>query len=101
MIGGGFSAVNLDEVAQAFQSPGSLKAGKAAHSIYFEVLGDHGFVGLALYLLILAAAWFNTFTVLRLTRGRPDLDWANRLARTLQVSMIGFLIGGAALSMAY
>lgn len=101
LIGGGFSAVNLDEVAVAFQSPGSLKAGKAAHSIYFEVLGDHGFVGLALYLLILAAAWLNTFTVLRLTRGRPDLDWANRLARTLQVSMIGFLIGGAALSMAY
>lgn len=100
-FGGGFSSVNLDKVAQAFQSPGSLKAGKAAHSIYFEVLGDHGFVGLALYLAMLLAVGVNTVMVLNATRGRPDLDWASQLARALQVSYVAFLIGGAALSMAY
>lgn len=101
LIGGGFSAVDLDWVVHRYHSPGSLSEGKAAHSIYFEVLGDHGFAGLALYLLILAAAWFNTSFVLRKTRDDPAMDWANRLARMLQVSMVGYLVGGAALSMAY
>lgn len=99
--GGGFSSVNLDWVSQAFHTPGSSVEGRAAHSIYFEVLGDHGFVGLALYLLLIAAAWFNTSAILKATRDRPDLEWANRLGRMMQVSMIGFLVGGAALSMAY
>lgn len=99
--GGGFSSVNLDWVAQAYESPGSLRAGKAAHSIYFEVLGDHGFVGLLLYLLLVAAAWYNTSATLSVTRDRPELDWATKLARMMQVSIIGFLVGGSALSMAY
>lgn len=100
--GGGFSAVELDRVVSAFHTPGSLEGkGKAAHSIYFQVLGDHGFVGLALYLMILASAVLNTVMVLKATRGRPELDWANQLARMLQVSIAAFLVGGAALSMAY
>jgi putative inorganic carbon (HCO3(-)) transporter len=101
LVGGGFRAVELDQVTQAFRSEGSLEAGRAAHSIYFEVLGDTGFVGLALYLLILLSAWLNTSLVLGATRDRPDLRWANVLGRMLQVSMVGLLVGGAALSMAY
>lgn len=100
-LGGGFAAVEHTDVVQQYESPGSLRAGKAAHSIYFEVLGDHGFVGLALYVFVLAAAWVNTFATLNAARGRPDLAWAARLARMLQVSFVGFMVGGAALSMAY
>jgi putative inorganic carbon (HCO3(-)) transporter len=100
-IGGGFSAVTLDKVVHDFPAEGGLAVGRAAHSIYFQVLGDHGFVGLALYLTIVGAAWVNTSRVLAATRGRDDLAWANLLARMLQVSMMAFLIGGAALSMAY
>lgn len=101
LLGGGFSAVDLDEVAERFYSPGALTDGRAAHSIYFQVIGDHGYIGLALYVLMLGAAVLNTVMVLGLTRDRPELDWANHLARALQVSMAAFLVGGAALSMAY
>lgn len=100
-IGGGFSAVKLDKVVEEFHSPSSLTRGRAAHSIYFEVLGDHGFIGLGLYLIILAAAFGNTILVLNTARNRPDLDWAKHLARMLQVSMAAFVVSGAALSMAY
>lgn len=101
LIGGGFSATNLDWVARAYHTAGSLEIGRAAHSIYFEVLGDHGIIGLALYLGILSVAAFNTFSVLHLARGRADLDWARQLARMLQVSIFAVLVGGAALSVAY
>ena len=101
LVGGGFSSIEQDWVVQEFHSPGSLDIGRASHSMYFEVLSDQGFVGLALYLLLVVTAWYNTSIVLRLTRDRPELDWANRLTRMLQVSIIGYLVGGAALSMAY
>lgn len=100
VLGGGFYAGNVPWVAMKY-SHGKFPNGKAAHSIYFEVLGDHGYVGLALYLAIIAGAWLNTWVVLGLARKRTDLAWAGELARMLQVSSVAFLIGGAALSMAY
>ncbi|MTJ83685.1 MAG: putative O-glycosylation ligase, exosortase A system-associated [Telmatospirillum sp.] len=73
----------------------------AAHSIYFQVLGEHGFPGLFLYLLIAVQALYNTRIVLRRCRGRPELAWARDLATMTEVALIGFYVGGAALSMAY
>lgn len=101
-LGGGFSAVKLDWIVRQFPTEGGLTTtGRAAHSIYFEVLGDHGFIGLGLYLSLIAAAVFNIFRVIALTKRRPDLVWANQLARMLLVSIVAFLVGGTALSMAY
>ena len=74
---------------------------RASHSIYFMVVGEHGFVGLFLYLCLLAAAWYNFVRVQRLTRDKPEFSWARDLASALQVSTIGFVVGGAALPMAY
>ncbi len=101
IFGGGFKAVELDWVATMFHSPGSLTAGRAAHSIFFEVLGEHGYIGLGIYILILVGALYNAFAVEFATRRNPNLAWENQLARMFQVSLIGFLVGGAALSMAY
>jgi len=101
LFGGGFVAVEQNWIAEAYSSPGSLRTGRAAHSVYFQVLGDTGFVGLALYLSAVMAAILNTFMVLGAARVRPDLQWASHLARMLQVSIVAFLAGGAALSMAY
>lgn len=101
LLGGGFVAVEQDWVARVYSSPGSLPNGRAAHSVYFQVLGEIGFVGLAIYLSAVAAAILNTFLVLGAARGRPHLDWASQLALMLQVSIVAFLAGGAALSMAY
>lgn len=101
LTGGGFAAVELASVAQRYRSPGSLEGGRAAHSIYFEVLGDTGVVGLALYLLLLGAAWLNTWIVIGTAFQRHDLRWAAQLARMLQLSLVAIMVGGAALSMAY
>jgi putative inorganic carbon (hco3(-)) transporter len=101
LVGGGFAAVERDDIVKRFKSPGSRDSGKAAHSIYFEVLGDTGFVGLALYLAVVGFAALNTVMVLWLARSRPDLDWARKLARALQTALVAMLVGGSALSMAY
>jgi probable O-glycosylation ligase (exosortase A-associated) len=72
-----------------------------AHSIYFQVLGAHGYIGLFIYLLF----WFLTYrTAGRLTkvaRGRPDLEWVEQLGAMIKVSIVGFAVGGAFLSLAF
>jgi putative inorganic carbon (hco3(-)) transporter len=73
----------------------------AAHSIFFEVLGDNGFVGLALYLTLLFLAFRRTVQIKRMARGHQELDWATDLANMIQLSLLAFCLGGSLLSLAY
>ncbi len=72
-----------------------------AHSIYFQVLGEHGYIGLLLYL----AFWISTYMlagrIARQTAKHAELGWANTLASMSKVSLVGFAVGGAFLSLAY
>ena len=73
-----------------------------AHSIYFQMLGEHGFVGLLLFLALWAAVWFSAKRISREAEQVPSLaNWLPLLMRMTQVSLIGFLAGGAFLSLAY
>jgi len=72
-----------------------------AHSIYFQVLGDHGFVGLGLFLLILFWTWILLGKTIRLTKANENFIWANNLARMTQLSFIAYCTAGAFLSLPY
>jgi putative inorganic carbon (HCO3(-)) transporter len=74
---------------------------RAAHSIYFELLGALGFTGLFIYMALAFVTWRNTRRIIALARSQPELLWLGDLARMIQVSFVGFFIGGAALSMAF
>lgn len=97
-FGAGFEGPQQPEVWTKYRPEAQPRA---SHSIYFMVLGEHGFIGLGLYLALLYAAWRNLIRVRKLTRNRPELLWARDLSQALQVATIGFLVGGAALPMAY
>jgi probable O-glycosylation ligase (exosortase A-associated) len=71
------------------------------HSIWFQVMAEQGFVGLALFMLYWVAAWRCASSVIRLCRRRPDLGWARDLAAMIQVSLVGFWVGGSFLGLAY
>lgn len=73
----------------------------AAHSIYFQVLGEHGFIGLGIYLLLLIAAFFKLSQIIRAARKQLDKRWIAELGVGLQASLIVFCVSGAALSLAY
>lgn len=75
--------------------------GRAAHSIYFGVLGEHGWVGLVLFVTILLAAWRRATWVRRQVRGSEELQWLGDLMLMVQVSMVAYMTGGAFLSLAY
>jgi probable O-glycosylation ligase (exosortase A-associated) len=73
----------------------------SAHSIYFQVLGEHGFVGLALFLAFWALVWRRCAVIRRMAREDQELRWAYWLAQLVQVSIIGYLVGGTFLNLAY
>ncbi len=75
--------------------------GRDAHSIYFEVLAEHGFLGLGLFLLLGAFTWFKASKTKRLAKRYESLRWAGDLAGMLQVSLAGYAVAGAFLGLAY
>jgi probable O-glycosylation ligase (exosortase A-associated) len=80
------------------EHPGLFKV-QAAHSIYFQMLGDHGFPGLALFLAMIAASYL-TLTRVRLTvKGQGQHAWLGHYARALQIGLVGYLVSGAFVSM--
>jgi putative inorganic carbon (HCO3(-)) transporter len=72
-----------------------------AHSIWFQVLGDHGFIGLTMFVVLMFFAWRTGTRVRKYCETVPDLQWAVTLARMCQVCIIGYAVSGSFLSLAY
>jgi len=70
------------------------------HSIYFQVLAEHGYVGLSLYLMLMAVCLTTTWRLTRAARARSD-HTVFQYAQMFQLSLIGFLVSGAFLGRAY
>ena len=72
---------------------------RAAHSIYFEILGGMGFVGLALYLGLLGYGFLTARRAERAFAGVVGGRWRARFGRQAQASLVVFGVGGASVSM--
>ena len=70
---------------------------KAAHSIYFQVLGDQGFMGLFIFLAILFQGYRSFSWVIK----NSNDEWLINISRMLKVSLVAYFAGGAALSLPY
>lgn len=113
VFGGGFHAVQVQYVWDMFKTQPSLLgflnlpapefSAKAAHSVYFEVMGDMGFVGLILFLTILLQSIHSRFAIKRMVKqlGGTRHLWARDLADMLMLSVIAYMAGGAAVSLGY
>jgi probable O-glycosylation ligase (exosortase A-associated) len=71
-----------------------------AHSVYFEVLGEHGAIGLGLFLSIAVSTWRLASKTRDMVKGNPEQKWIADLCAMIQVSFIGYFAGGAFLGLA-
>jgi probable O-glycosylation ligase (exosortase A-associated) len=92
IVGGGFRTFTSDLFRIYFHD---------AHSIYFEVLAEQGFVGLAIFVALLISVWRGAGWTRRLAEEDPKLEDLTRLAPLLQASIGGFAVSGAFLGLAY
>lgn len=97
-IGAGFAMYEADVFARYAPEPDKVHA---AHSIYFQILGEHGFFGLFLFLSAFTLAWFAGSDIIRIAKRDPSFGWAGNLASMAQVSLLGYAVGGAFLSLSY
>ena len=109
-LGGGFSSMEDPKVWAAYLPKFSTldfiptadpDKPRAAHSIFFQALGDTGFIGLFLYLAILATTILTLGKIRKITVGNAPLGWAFDLAGYLRLTMIAFVVSGAALSVVF
>jgi putative inorganic carbon (hco3(-)) transporter len=98
LFGGGFMVWTASLFQRYAPNPDAVHA---AHSIYFQVLGEHGFIGLACFLAIGVSTWFTARRLAAAGRSEPRHRWAAELGAMVQVSMIGYATAGAFLSLAY
>ena len=98
LLGVGFESWSPSTFALYAPNPNDVHA---AHSIYFMVLADHGWIGLLMFLLIFYLSWKRLKTLIKNSDQNSELNELNFLAKMLQVSFIAYLVGGAFLSLTY
>lgn len=74
---------------------------RAAHSIYFQMLGEQGFTGLILFVLLLVFTFLTLSRVKRSSNLLEGAGWIGEYATALQIGLIGYAVSGAFLSLAY
>lgn len=114
-LGGGFEAylqnslryeakkVEGDGPVQSVEQQVITDKGRAYHSSYFEMLGEQGFPGLFMWLLL------NFGTVLRMEivrrrfrkRSEPDMQWVAPYALAMQQGHLVYLVGSLFVGIAF
>jgi putative inorganic carbon (hco3(-)) transporter len=98
ITGGGFETFQSPTFRQYAPDPWNVHD---VHSIYFEQIGEQGFIGFGLFALLGLMAWIRARQIINRCKKDPDKKWASDLAAMIQVSLIGYAAGGAFLGMSY
>lgn len=112
LLGGGLHAVQVQSVWERFRGNRGIlpfvdtgrpsEIFRAAHSIYFETMGDLGFVGFGLFMALILRALYVGLTIGGKARMLgPDWEWAVDLGRALASVIVVFMVGGLTVSIAY
>lgn len=94
-LGGGFEVYMTNRIVLPATNPDGeaiVENGRAFHNIFFAVLGEHGYPGLALYLSIMGVSLLGLQATRRTLRGLPEHAWCYEMAGALQISMATLLI---------
>lgn len=98
LVGGGFQTFEPAAFERWAPHPEDFHD---AHSIWFQMLGEHGFVGLGLFVLLWVVTWRSANAIIRMCRGKHETEWASDLAKMIQVSLVGYWVGGSFLGLGY
>jgi probable O-glycosylation ligase (exosortase A-associated) len=97
IAGGGFMTFT-PELFTLYGPPG--QRAMAPHSVYFQLLAEHGFVGLGIYLWMLGSFFLTARKLVKEARNRGD-DTVRQYSKMLQFAVVGFATSGLFLGRAY
>ena len=102
-FGGGFVSYLVDhvEVPASGLEPAHTEFARAFHSIYFEVLGEHGYPGIAIFLMLAGSTFLMLRRIAKKARAYDELDWLVGLSDALQSGLAVFMTCGAFVGIAF
>jgi putative inorganic carbon (hco3(-)) transporter len=115
-MGGGFNAYIQNKIRYTMpviddngldtgdtQSGEVVDQGRAYHSSFFEMLGEQGWPGLIMWLIIHVGGVWRMQVIMRIykKRNRDDERWVAPLARALQNAQIIYLVGSLFVGIAF
>ena len=106
-LGGGFEAYRGNRLVMDIKGKDGADTtvtdqARAYHSAYFEMLGEQGYPGLALWLFINLGGLWRMEVLRRRYRGADDpRAWAGALAGALQEAQLIYLLGAAFVGIAF
>jgi putative inorganic carbon (HCO3(-)) transporter len=100
LTGAGFRALWHEGIWLKYYH-GDRLAVRDAHSLYFELLEEHGFLGLGLYLLVLVSTLVSLRRIRKRWRGHPEHGALANYAEMTQLGLYPFMVAGAFLTVAY
>lgn len=98
LTGGGFEAFNWKAFDRYAPDPGNIHD---VHSIYFEILGEHGFVAFGLFTALILFTLSTAKKLKSLSAQNENLRWVTVYSDMFIVSLLAFMIGGLFLGRAY
>jgi len=102
-MGGSFDAVPNVDVYKRYQ-PRPLPEdapSSGPHSIYFQLLGDQGFVGVALFLILMGSCLWTLARIRRGVRKIPEAHWLIPYSQMIETAILAFMVSGAFLGVVY
>lgn len=96
--GGGYDVFYVRRARELYMTPG--EKARAPHSIYFEVLAEHGYVGLVLFLTMLFTGWYSGGTNAKVFRPYNETRWLGDLSGACQLAFVGYAAGGLTVNIA-
>lgn len=75
--------------------------GTDSHSNWFGTLGELGWIGLFMFILLHIFTWSSAKQIIRLSKPHPQLAWASDLSAMVQVSLVGYMSAGSFLGLQY
>jgi len=77
------------------------RGGTAPHSVYFEVLGEHGYPGIFLYLAMIIGGLWGTWRISRMISKEPEHAWVAPFGRVLLVCIMLYCVGASFVGIAF
>ncbi|WNM63976.1 putative O-glycosylation ligase, exosortase A system-associated [Candidatus Nitrospira neomarina] len=99
LLGAGFRAFTPEMYARYFPEAPNHRVD--AHSIFFQVLAEHGFTGLALFAGLIVSSILSVRKMIRIAKDDPEQQWVLNYAQMLEASLVGYVVSGLFLSRSY
>jgi probable O-glycosylation ligase (exosortase A-associated) len=98
ITGGGANMFNKETFQKYAPVPEDIHD---VHSIYFEMLGEQGWIGLAIFLTLGILTWSTCSRIAKEAKNKQNNKWLGDLMPMLQVSLIGYYSAGTFLGLSY